>query len=106
MINGTHEMALTKLDWVPRYGEVVRLCVAYVRKGNVLEKSPDAGYKLDQSEPAYVDRPTWEEDISDVRDFGDLPPNAQDYIEFIEKVTGVPITMIGVGPKRDQVITR
>jgi adenylosuccinate synthase len=100
------EMALTKLDWVPRFGEAIPICVAYVRKGKTLEIAPDAAYKLEQSEPVYEHLEGWQEDIQDVRSFGDLPTNAQNFVKFIEDQTGVPITMVGVGPKRDQVILR
>lgn len=106
MVNGTHDMALSKLDWVPRYGSEAQICVAYDRKGKRLAIAPDAAYKLEQSEPVYESLPTWEEDIQGVREFKDLPKNAQNYVEFIEAQTEVPITMIGVGPQRDQVIVR
>ena len=106
MINDTDEMALTKLDWVPRYGEEVLVCVGYQRKGKELEIAPDAAYKLEESEPIYETLQAWDEDIQHVRNFFDLPNNARRYIHFIEDVTGVPVTMIGVGPDRDQVIVR
>lgn len=106
MVNGTGEMALTKLDWVPRYGRSVLICTSYTRKGKELTIAPDAAYKLDESTPNYAELPTWDEDIQGVRTFSDLPLNAQRYIEFIEEQTEVPITMIGVGPQRDQVIVR
>ncbi len=106
MINGTTEMALTKLDWVPRFGREVLVCTGYQRKGKLLEVSPDAAYKIEQSDPVYEKLPTWEEDVSGVRNFSDLPKKAKDYIEFIEGQTEVPISMIGVGPRRDQVIVR
>lgn len=107
MISGTDEMALTKLDWVTRYGQEVPVCVAYERKGKTLPIAPDAAYKIEQSEPVYEWLPTWlEHDIQDVRTFEDLPLEAREYVEFIEENTGIPITMIGVGPKRDQVILR
>ncbi len=106
MINGTDEMALTKLDWVPRFGKYVLICEAYRRKGNLLPIAPNAGYKLQQSVPLYEKLPTWDEDIQDVKNFEDLPVNAQNYITHIEATTKVPITRIGVGPRRDQVIVR
>lgn len=106
MINGSSEMALTKLDWVPRFGQVVKICVAYERKGKPLQIAPDAAYKLEQSQPRYIALPTWEEDITAVRSFNKLPKAAQDYVAFIEAHTRIPITMIGVGPARDQVIVR
>lgn len=106
MVNGTTEMAITKLDWVPRYGETALVCVGYERKGKIISVAPDAAYKIEQSKPHYAPMPTWQEDISDVREFGDLPKTAQEYVEFVEILTGTPVTMIGVGPRRDQVIMR
>lgn len=106
MVNGTDDTALSKLDWVPRYGEAVQVCVAYERKGKQLDIAPDAAYKLEQSQPVYETLPTWNEDIQGVRKFEDLPANAQRYVQFIENHTQVPISMIGVGPRRDQVIVR
>ncbi len=111
MVNGTDlnpkgEMALTKLDWVRRLGNKILVCVAYERKGNRLLYAPDAAYKLEQSTPIYEELNGWEEDIQGVREFADLPANAQNYIRFIEEQTAVPISMIGVGPQRDQVILK
>ena len=48
--------------------------------------------------------PGWKEDISSARKFEDLPINAQNYIKHIEKITGVPVVLIGVGPDRDQLV--
>lgn len=106
MINGTTEMVLTKLDWVPRYGEAVLICTGYERKGKLLSVSPDAAYKIEQSKPIYETLPLWKGDVSHIREFSKLPKEAKRYIEFIEQRTEVPITMIGVGPRRDQVIMR
>jgi len=109
MVNGEEDkqtMALSKLDWVQRFGEKIPICIAYERKGKTLKIAPDAAYKLEQSTPQYEYLPNWSEDIRDVREFGKLPINAQNYIKFIEEQTGVPISMIGVGPQRDQVIIR
>jgi adenylosuccinate synthase len=108
MVNGdeNQQMALSKLDWLSRFGDEIPVCTAYERKGKTLEIAPDAAYKLDESEPVYEILPGWNEDIQNVRTFGDLPQNARNYVEFIEQQTEVPVTMIGVGPSRDQVIDR
>jgi adenylosuccinate synthase len=106
MVNGTHEMALTKLDWVSRFGREVKVCVAYKCNSNTMSVAPDAAHKLEQCTPVYETLPGWDEPIQDVRTFSDLPAAAQRYIEFIEQQTGVHVSMIGVGPQRDQVITR
>jgi adenylosuccinate synthase len=104
MINGTNQMALTKLDWLPRFGDEISVCVAYVREGQTIDIAPDASYKLEQCSPVYKKLPNWKEDISGIRKFKDLPINARNFIRFVEKQTGVPVVMVGVGPKRDQVI--
>ena len=109
MVNGDNRhqtMAVSKLDWVNRFGSVVKVCVEYERKGKILDVAPDSAYKLKQCKPVYEEIPTWEENIQDVRYFEDLPKNAQKYIHFIEEETGVHVEMIGVGPQRDQVIER
>ena len=109
MVNGEEEkqtMALSKLDWVQRFGDKIPICVAYKRNGKTVEIAPDAAYKLEQSTPQYEYLPNWAEDIRQVRDFNKLPINAQKYIKFIEQRTGVRIAMIGVGPQRDQVVVR
>lgn len=109
MVNGEESkqvMALSKLDWVQRFGEKIPICVAYERAGKILDIAPDAAYKLSESKPIYEYLPNWSEDIREVRDFSKLPKNAQDFIKFIEEKTKVKIAMIGVGPQRDQVIVR
>jgi adenylosuccinate synthase len=106
MINGSEAMTLTKLDCVPRYGEEVKICVAYNHKGKTIKIAPGSAAELEAAQPVYETLPTWEEDIQAIRKFEDLPQEAQVYIKFIEGQTGVPITHIGVGPGRDQVITR
>ncbi len=106
MINGTDEMALTKLDWVPRFGKTIPICVAYVRKGKTLDIAPDAAYKLEQSTPVYQELSSWDEDVSHARRYKHLPPAAKKYLDFIEEQTQTPITFVGVGPERDQVVIR
>jgi adenylosuccinate synthase len=106
MINGTTEIALTKLDWVPRYGDKVAICIGYRVGDKTLDVAPDT-LGLDESvEPIYEYLPTWTEDISGMRKFSDLPKNAQNYIKFIEEELGTKIKYIGVGPARDQVIVK
>ena len=48
----------------------------------------------------------WDEPLEDCRSFDDLPKNAKDYVETIERLTGVPVTLVSVGPSRDQSILR
>lgn len=106
MVNGTNELILSKVDWVPRYGDTIKICVAYEKDGQRIEIAPDSAIAIEHSTPIYESLPSWIEDIQSIRVFSDLPKNAQDYIEFIEKQIGVPISIIGVGPDPDQIIPR
>jgi adenylosuccinate synthase len=108
MVNGTDEIALTKLDWVPRYGAEIQICVSYVLNGRNYSVAPDSADELAKAYPIYERVPSWDEDddIRNVRKSKDLPKNAQGYIEYVENKLEAPITMIGVGPNRDEVIVR
>jgi len=56
--------------------------------------------------PIYEEFPGWQEDITGVREFSDLPQNAQDYVHAIEAMSGARISAIGVGPGRDAIVVR
>lgn len=102
-VNQVNHLALTKLDILSGF-EVVLLCEGYKKNGkNVWYRSGDA-QELEGVTPVYKTMPGWSEDISKVRHFKDLPKNAQNYISEIEAFTGVKVTYIGVGPKREEVI--
>lgn len=106
MVNGTTEIALTKLDWVPRYGAQIKVCTGYKYRGDTLQMAPDSAWALEKCEPIYEELGAWDEDITETRAFAELPRAAQAYVMAIEKWTGLPVTYIGVGPRRDQVIVR
>lgn len=106
MINGTTEIAINKLDWVPRFGKKIKICTAYSYNGKTIEMAPDSAWALEKCTPIYSELDAWEEDISEIRTFDSLPKNAKAYILAIEKWTGTPVSYIGVGPRRDQVIIR
>jgi adenylosuccinate synthase len=106
MINGTNELILSKVDWVPRYGDNIKICVAYEKNGQRIEIAPDSAIAIEQCSPVYESLPSWTDDIQGVRTFGDLPTEAQKYVEFIESKLGVKISILGVGPDPDQIIIR
>lgn len=106
MVNGTTELAITKLDWVPRYGKTIKVCTSYTYRGETLTMAPDSAWALEKCEPVYEELSAWDEDITEVRSFADLPQATQDYITALETWTGLPVTYIGVGPRRDQVVVR
>lgn len=106
VVNGVDEIAISKLDHVPRYGKTVKVAVNYELNGETLKFAPTSAISLNKCKAIYQELPTWQEDISGIRKFEDLPQAAQDFVTMIEKQLEVPVTLIGVGPHRDQVIKK
>ncbi len=86
--------------------EELSICRAYTINGEEKTFFPANMARLAQARPVYTTVPGWEEDITEVKKFQDLPVNAQNYIQRVEGLIGKPITIIGVGPRRDQTIFR
>jgi len=105
--NGVDEVFLAKLDWVPKVGPTTRIAESYTDGKRTLEYSPsDSADRLRKVTPNYIELPTWDEPISHTRKFEDLPLNAQVYVRTVEALLDKPITKIGVGPYRGQMIER
>ncbi len=107
MINGLTGIALTKIDVFDSF-EQVKICTAYQdrRNGKVYENYPSGTYVHKYLEPVYETMPGWQQDITGIREFSDLPGNAQEFILKIESLTGVPVEITSVGPGREQTIIR
>ncbi|MCA1903123.1 MAG: adenylosuccinate synthetase, partial [Candidatus Hydrogenedens sp.] len=103
-LQGATEVALTKLDSLTGR-KVLKLCTHYQFEDKIFEDFP-INPILEQSKPIYIELPGWDEDISKVRRFEDLPKNAQNYVIEIEKRIECPIKYISVGPEREALITR
>lgn len=102
-IGGIDEIAMMHLDTIAGMGEL-KVCKAYRINGKETTFFPcDAG-ELSSVECVYETVPGWDEDLSEIRKFEDLPQNAQNYVKLVEDIVKAPITMIGVGPRRSQVI--
>ena len=104
-VNGLTSIALNKLDTLSGLKEL-KVCVAYKTDKKLTEHFPADIDELAHCQPVYETLPGFTEDISGVRKFEDLPVNAKKYVEFIEKQIGCRISMIGVGPDRNQCIYR
>jgi len=98
-------IALMHLDTLTGLKEI-QICRAYKINGKETTFFPANATRLSKAECIYETVPCWEEDITKVKDFHDLPLNAQNYICRIEEMTKKPITIIGVGPERNQTIFR
>jgi adenylosuccinate synthase len=104
--NGIDELALSKLDHVPRYGKEIKVATSYTYRGDDRLTAPSSALALSECTPNYQTMPTWQSDLSDTRKFEDLPEEAAAFIGLFEDELKVPITKIGVGPGRSQVIER
>jgi len=103
-IQGTTDIAFTVLD-VLGYLDEIPVCVGYEIDGEVTTDFPTTT-KLKVAKPVYEVLPGWKEDIRGIKNYEDLPENCRNYIEFIEKQLGFPITMVSNGPKREDIIYR
>ena len=103
-LQGATALALTKMD-VLSYLKEIPVCVAYRLNGETTERFPYTPDLYD-SEPVYETLPGWNCDISKARKWEDLPKEARDYVEFIEKRVGCPIKYVSVGAEREALIIR
>ncbi len=103
-MQGATEVALTVLD-VLGYLDELPVCVGYEFHGRILKEFPTTTH-LKDCKPVYEYLPGWKCEIRGIRRYEDLPENCRNYIEFIEKEIGVPITMVSNGPGRDEIIHR
>ena len=104
MINGIDSIALTKLDVLTTV-EKIKICVAYKYKGSIIKNFTTNMKILQNCEPIYEELDGWWDDLTKTRDYDKLPNNAKKYLRRIEDLLKVPISIVSVGPKRDQAIT-
>mgnify|MGYP002615757136 FL=1 len=103
-IQGATEVALTKLDVLSGIKEVP-LCVQYELNGALTDDFPFPAI-LPEAKPVFRTMPGWSCDISGVRRYEDLPKEARDYVETVEKAIGCHISYVSVGAEREAIITR
>jgi adenylosuccinate synthase len=104
VVNGVTDFFLTKLDVLSGL-ERVPICVAYDVDGERTSVMPTTQTEFHHAKPVYEYLDGWSEDISAARSFDELPKNAQAYVRRIEELSGAPVSVIGVGPGRDQNVT-
>ncbi|MBF4575725.1 adenylosuccinate synthase [Frondihabitans sp. VKM Ac-2883] len=104
-INGVTDFVLTKLDVLTGL-ETIPVCVAYEVDGVRFDEMPVSQSDFHHAKPIYEEFPGWSDDITGARSFDDLPVAAQNYVLAIEKISGSRISVIGVGPGRDEVVVR
>lgn len=102
-VNGLTSIALTKLDILQGF-ETIKICTGYRYKDRVLEHFPSSLEVLEECEAIYEEVEGFTEDITQAKSFEELPRAAKRYIKKIEEICGVPISIVAVGPNREQTI--
>jgi adenylosuccinate synthase len=103
MINGIDELAVTNLDGLDTV-DPIRVCIGYRLSGKRLDVPPCDAAQLNNCEPIYEELRGWKKSTHSVRRFSQLPPAAKDYLKYICKLTGAPLSIVSVGPARGQTI--
>lgn len=104
MINGFTDLAITKMDVLDGFDEI-KVCTAYQINGRIADECITDAHGLSRVTPIYETLPGWGTSISECRSYKDLPVRAKDYLRFIESfLAGPKITIISVGPEREQTI--
>jgi adenylosuccinate synthase len=103
LYNGLTSICVTKLDVLTGLDRI-RICVAYNINGKRINHMPADIRSLAQCEPVYEELPGWHEEISNEGDMDQLPGRTRDYLERIVEITGVPLSIVSVGPQREQTI--
>ncbi len=104
-LSGATDIALTLLDVLSTFDEI-KICTAYKLHGEVINYFPASIIDVRDLEPVYETLPGWQEDLSDIKQFDKLPENTIKYVTRIEELTGCPVSIVSVGPGREQTIIR
>jgi adenylosuccinate synthase len=103
MVNGISAIAVTKLDVLDDFDDL-KLCIGYEYRGKRLKTFPSDVQSLEQITPVYESFKGWKRPIAGITSYGEMPPNARRYLESLAHLTGTSISIVSVGPRRDQTI--
>ncbi len=102
-ISGIDSVILTKLD-VLSGQPVIKVCAEYRQRGEFLDDLPALIHEYESIEPHYLEFEGWEQDVSSIRRWEDLPNAAQRYVREVERLIGCPVSFVSVGPGREATI--
>lgn len=105
LVSGLTSIALTKVDVFDDFDEI-KICTAYkdIRNGKIYNHYPTNVFIHKYLEPVYETHKGWKTKLSDIRNYNDLPQSCKEYLKRIEDLAGVPISIVSVGPDREQTI--
>ncbi|MBI2981852.1 MAG: adenylosuccinate synthase [Deltaproteobacteria bacterium] len=101
--NGLTGLVVTKLDVLSGL-DPLKICIGYRHGGETFNEMPSSAELLQECEPIYEEMKGWEKNLEEVKGLADLPKAARAYLERIEKESGVPLSLVSIGPSRDQYI--
>ncbi len=104
-VSGSTELAVMLLDVLSGL-ETLNVAVAYNDRNRPTHELPSSLLDFEHCRPVYETLPGWHDDITRIKKWSDLPAQARDYIEFIGKQVGVPVSIVSVGPERTQTILK
>jgi adenylosuccinate synthase len=102
-VSGLTSLCITKIDTLAGL-EKIKMCVGYKFEDKVIDYFPASLEDLAKCEPIYEEFDGWDDSVADARSYEELPENAKVYLKRIEEATGTKVSIVGVGPKRDQTI--
>jgi adenylosuccinate synthase len=100
-LNGLTELVITKIDVLSGL-DTLKICTGYRAYGQTFDDMPPHQSVFHDASPIYEELEGWHEEIDETRSFGELPKQAQAYVRRIEQLVGVPVSIVSVGPARDQ----
>ena len=102
-VNGLTGIALTKLDILDNF-EIIKVCTHYNYKGEKINEMSNVLNNLEDVKPVYQEFSGWNKSIEKAELFSDLPIEAQNYINYLSSEIGIPIQIVSIGPKRNQIL--
>lgn len=104
-VSGTTDIALNVLDVLDNL-DTIKICTSYELDGQIIEHYPATVDELVRCKPIYEELPGWNEDITGIKTYEELPENAKKYLDRIEELTNAKITTVSVGPNRSQTLLK
>ena len=105
MVNGFERIAISKLDVLDNF-DAIQVCIGYEVNGKLLKNFPSDVNTLSKVKPIYETFKGWKAKLSDARAFADLPESARRYVDVMERFSGAKISLISVGARREQTVTK
>ena len=103
MVNGIDGLAVTNVDGLDSV-EVIRACIGYSVGSKRFDYVPNDIEMLTRCKPVYIDFAGWKQDTSKARRWKELPGKARTYLKALAELTGAELSIVSVGPSRDQTI--